>query len=250
MRKVTKISLIIAAIMAGIGVICLIASIAMGLTWGTFSDMVNEGKFSFGGDGDPFYSEMSEGSITTVEEVCNNLDIEFGAGTLKIYYDDVEQIQIQQEDVPGFKWYVEDRALHIEGGVKVGIHNSNGTLEVIIPRDMKFDEVDLEVGAGEADVNGLIASKMDIEVGAGEAKITNLDVQNLNSETGTGELYVELVGSEADYSYDVECGIGEIKINGNSLGGFGSKQNITNPGASRFLSLECGIGKVQVAFQE
>ena len=173
MEKITKVALIIASVMAGIGIICLIASMALGLTWGTFSRMLQDGKFSFGYVDDPFYSEKSEGSITKVEEECRGLDIEFGAGTLKIYYDDVEQIQVQQEDVPGFKWYVEDRALHIEGGVKVGIHNSNGTLEVIIPRDMKFDEVELEVGAGEADVNGLIASKMDIEVGAGEPKITN-----------------------------------------------------------------------------
>lgn len=250
MKKITKIALIIASIMAGIGIICLIASMALGLTWSTFSNMVREGKFSFGYAGDPFYSELSEGSITKVEEECKGLDIEFGAGTLKIYYDDVEQIQIQQEDVPGFKWYVEDRALHIEGGNKRSIFGSDGTLVVILPQHMKFDEVDLEVGAGEADVKGLVANAMDIEVGAGQANITNLDVKNLNAETGTGELYVELVGSEADYSYSVECGIGEIKVNGNSLGGFGSEQNITNPGASRFLSLECGIGQVQVAFQE
>ena len=250
MRKFTKIALIFASIMAGIGIVCLIASMALGLTWGTFSDMVQDGKFSFGYNGDPFYSELSEGSITKVEEECKGLDIEFGAGTLKIYYDDVEQIQIQQDEVPGFKWYVEDRALHIEGGNKRGIFGSDGTLVVIIPQNMKFDEVDLEVGAGEADVKEIVANTMDIEVGAGQANITNLDVQKLNAETGTGELYVELVGSEADYSYYVECGIGEIKINGNSLGGFGSKQNITNPGASRFLSLECGIGQVQVAFQE
>lgn len=252
MKKFTKTALVIAAIMGSIGLICLIACFAMGFTWKQFGNMVTSGKFNFGFDInlDEINIEEGKDGIAKVEEVCKDLDVELAAGTLEIYYDDVEEIEVQQEDVANFQCYMEDRTLHVKGGKNFGIGNSDGKITIVIPKDMKFEEVDMEVGAGEATVSGLTANTLDIEVGAGQADFTSLDVQNLNAETGAGELNVELIGSESDYNYDVECGIGEIEIGGNSYGGFGSEQNITNPGAERFLDLECGVGEVQVAFQK
>lgn len=249
MKKFTKVALIFAVVFAIIGAICIVVSFTLGLTWDKVSGMVREGKFNFAISSNGFYVEESEGTVTTVDEDFRNLDIEFSAGTLEVVYADVEEVEVQQENVHGFKRYVKEHTLHIEGGTKIGLNNAGGTIIVRIPKDMTFHEVDLEFGAGEAKLTGLVADSVDIEVGAGEAKLIGLDVKELNAETGAGELYAELVGSETDYNYDAECGIGEIKIGTTSISGLGGSKETRNPGANRFMDLECGVGQIQIEFQ-
>lgn len=250
MKKFTKIALVLATIFFIIGLFCIIGSVALGLTWGTFGDMVRAGKFSFD-IGDVGYIGFGDSGsdYAEIEETFSNLDIELGAGTLEIYYSDVEKVQIEQEGVSNFKYYIDDDTLHVDGKPKWGIGDSDGSIVIVIPKEMAFQEVDLEIGAGEADVEGLLAQTANIEVGAGEANITNLDVKELKAETGAGQLYVELIGAEENYNYDLECGIGEIEIGNNSYGGLGREQSITNPGAERFLDIECGVGEIQIEFK-
>lgn len=258
MKKFTKIALILATVFLFIGLFCVIGSVAMGLTWGTFSNMVYEGKFNFGAEDvgnieNKGSVDMNTSNDSTVgQEIYDSLDIEFGYGTMKISYGDVEQIQIEQENVKNYKCYVDDGTLHIEGNLNanIGIGKKDGKIVIVIPNDMVFNEVDLELGAGLAEITGLVANNVDIEVGAGQMNITGLDAQKINAETGTGKLYAELVGKETDYSYNLECGIGKLKVGDSSYGGLGAEQNISNSGATRFLDLECGIGELQIEFEE
>lgn len=252
MKKFTKIALILATVFVFVGVFCVIGSIAMGLTWGTFSNMVKNGKFSFDiGDVGNIGIETSN-AYNEIDERCDSLDIEFGYGTLEVSYGDVEQIQIEQENVKRYQCYVEDGTLHIEGNLQsnISIGNQDGKIVIVIPKDMMFDEVDFEVGAGQAEVSDLKANKVDIEVGAGQMSIANLDVKELNAETGTGRLFAKLVGKQTDYSYNLECGIGQLKIGDSTYSGLGAEQNISNPGAERFMDVECGIGEIEIEFQE
>lgn len=249
MKKFTKIALIFASLFAIIGLILVVASFALGLTWDKVSGMVREGKFNFAISTDGLYVGENEGTFITVEEEFRNLDIEFKAGTLEVVYADVDEVEVQQENVPGFKRYVKDHTLHIEGGTKIGVNTSGGTIIVRIPKDMTFDEVDLEFGAGEAKFIGLVANSVDIELGAGQVNLTGLAVKELNAEVGAGQLNMELVGSETDYNYDAECDIGEIKIGTTSISGLGGSKEVHNPGANRYMDLECGVGQIQIEFQ-
>lgn len=249
MKKFTKIAVVLAAILTIIGLICLAVSFGLGFTQRDFANMVDSGKFNFSFDRIG-HLDKEKDIATELQQEFRNLDIELGAGVLELSYGDVEEVQVQQDKVSGFGCYVEDMTLHIEGGRSVGVHNTDETIKIVIPKDKEFEEVDLEVGAGKARLQGLIVSTMDIEVGAGEAEITDLDVKHLNAETGAGQLSVEVVGEESDYGYDMECGIGELKVGDNSYGGFGSSQHISNPGANRHMRLECGIGKIEVVFAE
>lgn len=252
MKKLTKIALIIATIMSVIGICCLIGAVSMGLTWGTFTDMVDDGKLSFGTGGtwNSGTDGKADGSITEVEEVFDSLDVELGAGNLEIYYDDVDKVQVEQEETPNFKCYVDDDTLHVEGGQRLGVNNNRSKIVIRIPYNYTFAEFELEVGAGEATVEGLVADEASINVGAGKASVTNLDARDISAETGAGDLYLEVVGKKTDYSYNLECGIGELKVGEDSYSGLGSEQKIKNPDAKRFLDAECGIGKVQIDFTE
>lgn len=248
MKKFTKIAVVISAVLIVVGLICLVVSFGLGFTGRDFANMVDSGKFNFAID-NGVYVEGTKELVNEIEN-CRNLDIEIGAGSLELYYEDVKGIQVRQEDVRGFECYVEGDTLHIESEDAFGIQSSNGEIVLVIPKDMQFREVDLEIGAGMAQMEGLVADTINIEVGAGEADITDLDIKNLSAETRAGQLCLEMVDSEADYSYDIECGIGEIQLGKNSFSGLGSAQSVTNPGASRYMELECGIGQIQIVFQK
>ncbi|MEE1314827.1 MAG: DUF1700 domain-containing protein [Faecalimonas sp.] len=186
----------------------------------------------------------------TVQETFTNLDIELGVGELELCYGDVEQVQIEQKDVTGFKSYVKEYTLCVEGGKKVGINQGGGHITIVIPRDMTFEEVDLEIGAGKATVDAMLARELDIQVGAGKATLSGVDVNVLSAEVGAGELAVQLVGAQTDYNYDVECGMGDILIGSGRYTGIGSEQHFANAGAMRNVELECGIGKLQLSFEK
>ena len=171
---------------------------------------------------------------------------------MEIKYGDVEKLQIKQKNVDKYRCYVEEGALHIEGNQKIKVNNSNydGEITIVIPKNMVFQEVDLEVGAGKADVANLKANQVDIELGAGEVNVTGLDTKKFDAKTGAGKLYAELVGKQNDYSYELGWGIGQLKIGDSSYSGLGTEQNITNPGAERFADIECGVGEIIIKFQE
>ena len=271
MKKFTKIALILAVVLFSVGLVSVISSFAMGLTWDSLGDMVDRGKFSFNfkDDDEPLYVDMNQdygdasqdnmlsqekedNGFVAVQEDFHSLDIEFGYGTLEIKYGDVEKLQIKQKNVDKYRCYVEEGSLHIEGNLKtkVGIANHDGEITIVIPKNIVFQEVDLEVGAGKADVANLKANQVDIELGAGEINLTGLDTKKFDAKTGAGKLYAELVGKQNDYSYELECGIGQLKIGDSSYSGLGTEQNITNPGAERFADIECGVGEIIIKFQE
>ena len=92
MKKFTKIMLILAGVFASIGVICMVVAFAMGLTTTHLWGMVKNGQFSF--DMSDIQISGSGNSTTEMKvyEVCDKMEIEFGAGVLEISYDDVEEI--------------------------------------------------------------------------------------------------------------------------------------------------------------
>ena len=258
MKKFTKVAVVLAIIFAIVGITCVVSAFAMGFTWDNLKGMVTTGKFDFAVELDDFDEydkdivkgqDEKSGDVITPNESFQNLDIEFGAGALEIVYADVESVEVQNNSVQGFKCYVEENTLHIKGGLKVGVNSGAGSIVVNIPRNMTFDEFDLELDAGNANINGLVANSVDIGVGAGDVELKGLDTKAVDAEVGAGDLYIELVGGESDYNYETECGIGDIKIGATSVSGMGGSKKTNNPGASRFLDLECGIGNIQIEFQ-
>lgn len=267
MKIFTRVMLIIAGVLTTIGAVCLIIGMTMGLNWSTFHHMVEDGKFSFdigdvisikGINGlhiELFDNEISindeeaKTGILDMEQECRNLDVEFGAGKLEIYYGDVEKIHIDYDKVVGFEGEIKDGTLQIEGALGVS-DNSDASLVIIIPQNMEFETIDLEIGASEAVISDLKADNLNIAVGVGKATLRNLNVKELDAETGVGELNIELIGKESDYSYDLDCGIGTIVIGDSSYGGFGTSHSEKNPDAKCHMDIECGVGEVKVTFAE
>lgn len=260
MKRFTKVALIIAAVVGGIGICCLIGAVAKGLTWRQFANMVTDGNFSFGpetlgelgiGNGQNETKDaQAEGSLTQVQESFASLDVELGIGKLEIYYDDVEKVEVEQEETPGFQCYVKENTLHVEGGNEFGVNNDNSKIVIRIPRDFSFAEFELEISAGEATVDGIVANEASVDVSAGKASIKKLDAKEMDISVGTGELYIEAIGKKENYSYNLECDMGTIRIGNESHTGLGTELKIQNPNAERFMEADCDLGEIQITFIE
>ncbi len=260
MKRFTKVALIIAAVVGGIGVCCLVGAVAKGLTWRQLADMAADGRFSFGpkdfadfgiGDGRNETKDVqAKGSVTQVEEAFGSLDVELGAGTVEISYADVEKVEVEQEKTSGFRCYVEDSTLHVEGGTKFGVNNNRAKIVIRIPRNYTFAEFKLDVDAGKATVDGIVANEASIDVDAGKAEIKKLDAKKVNTSVDAGELYLEVVGKKENYSYNLECDVGTIQIGEESYTGLGTEKKIKNPNADRFLEADCDVGNIQIHFKE
>lgn len=259
MKTFTKVMLILSGVFASVGVVCIIIACSMGLSWGTFKNMVHDGKFridfgsgldiNFFGNGIHIGTGEEESGQLDISEKIEKLDVEFGAGVLDIRYGDVEQIHIDYEYVISFESSVKNGTLRLEGAIGAG-DNSDGALVIVIPRDMEFDKVELEIGACEATIQDLVADEVKVSVGVGEATIKNLSTQKLDAEAGVGKLTVELVGKQSEYSYNVDCGIGAVTIGDNSYGGLGASTSIKADDAIGQIDVDCGIGEVKVIFTE
>lgn len=260
MKKFTKVALIIAAVVGGIGICCLVGAVAKGLTWRMVADMATDGRFSFGpedfaefGIGDrqnETKDAQAKGSVTRVEEAFGSLDVELGAGKVEIYYADIDKVEVEQEETHGFRCYVEESTLHVEGGKKFGVNNNNAKIIIRIPHNYSFDEFELKVSAGVAVVEGIVANEASIDVDAGQATIKKLDAKKVDASSDAGELYIEVVGKKENYSYNLECDVGTIRIGEESYTGFGDEKKIKNPNAERFLEADCDVGNVQIHFTE
>lgn len=244
MKKFTKVSLIIAAVAAGVGLISLIGAFGMGLTWGNFRTMVRDNEFSFGIGkwqwihniddylDDEHHAEVSvDGSDEGFYEFedCRNLDVEIDAGTLQIAYGDVDNIQVTRSNTVGFEAKVKGHTLKIESGF--GVNSGKGSIQVILPRDMALNEVDLEVAAGIAELDMLDMKKLSVDVGAGQFK-------------------ADLPGTENDYNYEIECGAGHVEIGESSYGGLVTERKVRNPGANKKVEIDCGVGEVLIDFEK
>ncbi len=279
MKTFMKIALWIAGILAGVGVICMILAFSMGLTGNQLKQMVRDGKFSFdlADEWEDHHVENQHGyGSHHISDSCRALDVKFGAGVLEIVYGDVTEIQVEQQNIEGLQVEVQKGTLYISGNKNVDVDVFIGTnnfedryLKVTLPKNCSFEEVDLEIGASRANINGLMANDMeivvgagqadimdvtaknlDLKVGAGEVNVYNLIIDNLETEVGLGEVNFEVCGKESDYNYNVECGMGEVVVGTRSYGGVGAKQNVMNNNAVKSMEIECGMGKVSVAFKE
>lgn len=124
-----------------------------------------------------------------------------------------------------------------------------GAGTVYLNRDIETEKLSVEMGAGEFDSkNPVTAKEADLEIGTGSMTFADLSAKKISGECGLGELDLTMTGTQEDYNYDLECGVGNLDIGSDSYSGLGREKSISNTGADRKLDLECGMGNVSVNF--
>lgn len=154
---------------------------------------------------------------------------------------------------------------------------------IYVRKNVKFDRVKIEVGAGTLRIEGLETRELDLNLGAGKAQIDNLKVteradidggagktavsgelKNAEIElgvgkaditarllgdskidTGVGKLDLTLIGKESDYMLVVDKGVGSVILEGKTL----SDGERWGSGVNR-VDLESGVGAVDIRLRE
>lgn len=131
--------------------------------------------------------------------------------------------------------------------VSIDIDKGTAALE----DDLKAGEFSVSVGAGTLENYGIVtAGQTDIEAGVGTVELTDLDADYIEAECGVGMMSLDVAGRKEDYNYRISCGVGSVLLGEDEFTGLGSTKKVDNNGASRKMQLECGMGTLEVDFEE
>ncbi|MDF2877865.1 MAG: hypothetical protein K0S30_961 [Clostridia bacterium] len=112
--------------------------------------------------------------------------------------------------------------------------------------DITAKKAKIKGGVGEISARDFIAGQLDVEVGVGEVDIEGIFDGDVIIKGGMGDIKLRAKGTEKDFNYQFEQGLGEIELNNKSVHSI--KQ--TDNKADKMLSAESGIGSVSIYIEE
>ena len=145
---------------------------------------------------------------------------------------------------------------------EAAVETGAGKVEI---ESLSADVLSLSLGAGKADIKNLTAnSRSDIDGGAGEVKIDGGQLCDLRLDMGVGALSLKsriegqsqlnygigetrltLLGSHEDYQIEVDKGIGEARLAGESM-----RDDAVYGTGENQIEIDGGIGAIHIDFSE
>ena len=262
MKKFTKISLILCAILAGAGLLSCIVGIGLGFGFGQIGEMVENGVFSFawsdmgfqwrGGHEAEDGADDPAGGWTQLQEnwegaEVQNLDIEFRWGTLMIEPSNTSQIEAEASYRQEGKDYERSLRLKLEGDtLKVEDEFSrknpwllrpqgeDARLTLRIPAEMTFEDVKLDVDAATVELfTALDCQELEMKIGAGvfsdSGEATAVRAEEMKLEVGAGTMSVSRVWAR---KLEAVCGVGQMELG-----------EVT----ASDTTVDCGVGEIFMA---
>lgn len=205
-----------------------------------------------------------------------SLDLMVCGGAARIIVaDDITEIQVEISKNDGsYKIYLDDEnELNMEVNwrkdrVIRGWGKKNPMIQIKIPNNYQFDEVNIDVGAGAFYAEELNARKLDVQVKAGSAQIESGKVEEFDGECSAGKLIYRgtvvreveahcmagslmlyLTGKESDYNYEIQVSAGSMTVGNNNYSALGSTQRRAYPEAVGTMDLSSSAGAMGVYFQ-
>lgn len=111
------------------------------------------------------------------------------------------------------------------------------------------DEINLEIGAGNMELDGIKARELSVECGTGQMELSGVDAENTDVECGVGKITMSMADEQEAYDYEVECGIGQVLVGEASYSGLGRSKTVQN-GGERFMDIDCGLGEIDISFEK
>lgn len=283
MKKGWKIFWTVIISLTGVGVVFCIIALCFGVTFSQFEKaypngigIIRKNYVSFDDDWDD--DELDDTENVVSEEVFSgveNLKLDIGASEVRIKTGKDDKIHVDDSRMKtenAVQKTLSDDGKTLEITTKMrssfkNVRNVKGTLVIYLPKDYKFDQVDMEYGAATADIDGLNAKSLKIESGASGCTIKNADIEELDVETGAGSLdfygtvekevdidcgagrvTLNLEGKVEDYNYELDSSAGSVEIGEDiDLGGLSTEKSIDN-GSKRTIEISNGAGSVEIRF--
>lgn len=298
MKLFTKISLIVAAVAGGLGILAIIIGLVMGANVYDLNDMgiyISPQQLELSG---VITEAVEESLVKEVEEMADeivekenfhtstthhrdrhhneklhNYTCDFrGIKRLEV---DVQNAQITifaTENANEFTYYsnrgnsiatvdgstlkLEDKSnikdkveleLYIPVGVlkEIEIEAINGNL---VADKIVADNVTIEIDNASVQIEELmVEDKAELQINAGQMVVGFYSGTNLETECAMGSIMVVCEGKQEDYNYDLECGMGQIRIQDNIYSGIGNDLQ-TSGESNKSIKAECAMGEIILEF--
>lgn len=304
MKKFTKGMLITAGIFGVLGIGFSASGVAMGATMDSvellrdFRDRVNAELTETGyydddyDDYDDDYDDDDEIYDRAVTKSSNTVQGITEGGVRSYTLNDVTKLDVELswDAFVMESWDKNEFGVEIEGDEKEEVsvlqqgqevklaskkpgekHEEPRTVTFYYPENTSFREVDIEIGAGTAELMDAItaddfsftvgagsgnsydrinAGEISLEVGLGVLDLDIVEAWEIDGECGMGSLDATFAGREDDYFIRTEGGLNSMTIGGNELGGVTGNHSFGNKGAAHTVELECGMGSINIDFEE
>ena len=287
MKLFTKISLIVAAVAGGLGILGIVIGLAMGADIHDLSNMgIHLSPHQQVAVSSVITEDVEEKIVTKIEEAdgihdnnrhhreklhdytCSipdikHLEVEAQNAQITIFAVDSMEEFVYYSDKENLTAKVEDSTLKIED------HSSwqdKIKLELYIPVGV-FKEIEIEAAAGSIVADRIIADSVTMEIDAASVQIEELQVTKeaelrvkageivvgyydgprLDVDCSVGSITVVCEGNEFDYNYEMECGMGRIAFDKESYSLIGEKIRHNNS-RSKMIEAKCEMGEIIIEF--
>ena len=148
---------------------------------------------------------------------------------------------------PGHGYWEIDLEITAPAGCEILVEQGAGGVRLIGVEGT----ASVKLGLGEVEVDGFVGPSLAIGSGAGDIQISDIEAETIEVELGTGDVEI-LLPEDASYAVNAETGIGEIGIGpfpgfeAVEAGGLGSRVEATLGGGDGSLSVEVGVGEIDV----
>lgn len=151
-------------------------------------------------------------------------------------------------------YYFEQTTLDLGAGSLTVDNLQTGNLEAhvgagqIIFHALDADQAILDCGMGQLVAEDFRSRMLDATVGMGSLRLNGDVTEQLTGDCSMGELKATLAGEQTDFNYDLNCGMGELKVGDDSYNGLAQEKQINN-NASKTMELDCSMGSIVVEFE-
>ena len=276
MKRGWKIFWITCGAVAGTGAACMLCGAAMGATLHAaktyFPDWIGPGRAGAAvyehGDG------PSETETDGVYRDIRSLHLETEGLSVQILAGEDGKVTVRTEDVdPNLELEVkeEEGELRVETmaehlPLRLNSRGHLGNVWIYLPPAAALEKADLTVGVGELYVEEIQAEELDLEVGTGSAEVDRFTAGDLDVEVGVGAATLEGVtrrdadlscdlgslaytdaGRMEDFNYELDCGVGELRLDGDKYSGIDVEKYIDNR-ADKTMQISCDVGSADIRF--
>jgi len=268
-------------VLLGVGIVALITAVSIvpRLVWGVVRERVVD---PIVGGSTAVYEEAPSGqapeslrpsttewAMGEYEEISVNISV----GDVIIQTGEDFNLSLQEpEGMPlGLEYSVSNGRLEVWStasidlsGFKKNFTNVKCGVTITVPEDMPLSTVDAYTDMGDITLSNICAGEMEAGTGMGDIAARELLVDDLSMETGMGDITLEgglpleagletgmgdikvsTSCSERQCHYELDCGMGEVKVNGRGRG-----RQAENSGSDYIYELDAtsGMGDVRVDF--
>ncbi len=231
------------------------------------------GWFSFrksGSSSNSSVENVATGALSdtvTVDEY-KNLKVELGFGEISfatskddsysVQYNANKEKYVPEIGVSGDTLYITQEDLKANS---IGVKEMKLTVTVYVPAGFEFDKVHIECGAGDINVEGLLAKKLDLDYGAGDIKVRNSSIdtidldagagdvvmsdntfEKIDIDAGAGDVKISGVGDIDQYNLDLDVGVGDIEVGGHKSHG----EYKASGSSDKEIIVDCGVGDLDI----